>query len=64
MSSDSDNVNFDRVVSFDGSQTLTAAEFYALPLEARIKFLLQNKPRFYRGNAEVARADALKLRAS
>jgi hypothetical protein len=64
MSSDTDKMSFDRVVSFDGSQTLTATEFYALPLEARIKFLLQQRPRFYRGNAEVERAEALKLRAS
>jgi hypothetical protein len=39
---------------------MSASEFLALPLAARIGFVLQGQLRFFAGDAEVDRRDALR----
>ena len=43
-----------------GVGTMTKAQFDALPLEARIKLLVQGTLRFYRAGVEIAGPEALR----
>jgi hypothetical protein len=53
--------SFDRVVlsGSEGKRELTRSEFEALPLDKRVQIILQEKPRFYRGDQEVSPREAL-----
>ena len=54
---------FDRVVLLDGDaeRTMDYDEFMALPLDRRVRWLLQGRPRFFLGSAEIPRKEALSL---
>lgn len=54
---------FDRVVIRHGTgwrETYSIEEFLALPLDARIKYILSRDIEFFQGDMRVDRADALR----
>lgn len=57
------NRNFDTVEVHDGERrrTLTYDEFMAVPLDRRVGWLLTGRPRFFRGELEITKREALKL---
>ena len=60
---DSGAQTFDRVEfdDGDGAQVFSYAEFMRLPLAKRIRLILAGKPRFFSGDVEVDKREALSL---
>jgi len=58
---DADALTFDRVAVHDahGERVLSVPQFLQLPLDERIRLNFQRALRFYQGNAEVSRQQAL-----
>lgn len=55
--------HFDRVELHDGEarRTLTHLEFFEVPLGQRVRWLLSGSPRFFLGEVEVPKREALRL---
>lgn len=57
------DLSFDRAIITtpeEPAEELTAAEFLALPLHRRVRYVLQRKVEFFRGGTPVERSEALK----